>query len=127
MSCPFHQTPTGQNGTSATALQSTNPSEIPDGDPIPHPPESWFIGNLGEIDPAFAPSSFWRLADIYGPIYSLNLVNRKVVVVSNYDLINEICDDTNYEKTVVGAQETIRVFSKNGTCVSLCCSPRWTI
>ena len=85
--------------------------------PIPHPPESWIAGNLGDIDPAFTIKSFWRLADIYGPIYSLNLVNRQTIVLSNYELINEVCDDERFEKQVTGPLIVFRDLIKDGECV----------
>lgn len=58
--------------------------------------------------------SLWRLADVYGPIFTLNLVKRKIVVLSSHALINEVCDEKRFEKKVAGAQEAIRVFVKNG-------------
>ncbi|KAK0618291.1 cytochrome P450 [Bombardia bombarda] len=110
MSCPFHH--------SQPKVQHDIPAEDNydggEGEPIPHPPESWILGNLREIDPSFATSSFWRLAEIYGPIYSLNLVKRNVIVVSDYNLIKEVCDDTLYEKYVTGVQENVRLLTKNG-------------
>lgn len=129
MSCPFHTPSSNSSATTGphpphpvsapvpspapTTTEDPEP-EVGAGIPIPHPPEKLFLGNLGEIDPDFAVKSFWRLANIHGPIFKLNLVKRNVIVISNHELINEVCDDTHYEKYVTGVQETIRVFVKNG-------------
>jgi len=111
MSCPFN------HETAAQPQQETTPKtsvEVTEGEPIPQPPERWFIGNLGELDPNFTVSSLWKLADVYGPIYTLNLVKRKIVVISNWELINEVCDEKRFEKAVTGVQDAIRIFVKNG-------------
>lgn len=111
MSCPFHQ-PTAHKP--AEPADETPEPEVGEGLPIPHPPEKFLLHNFRDIDPNFIASSFWRLADIYGPIFSLHLGKRKLVVVSNHELINEVSDDRVYEKYVTGVQENIRVFVKNG-------------
>jgi cytochrome P450 / NADPH-cytochrome P450 reductase len=118
MSCPFHKTSTDDSkpaGHPASGGTIDGPGEA-----IPHPPESWLVGNLREIDPAFAASSIWRLSDVYGPIYSLNLINRQVIVLSSFDLINEVCDDERFEKIVTGVLETVRIFVKNGLFTAYC-------
>ncbi|KAK3372491.1 cytochrome P450 [Podospora didyma] len=127
MSCPFYHTFPSKPQQETPPPKVDNDAEVGEGEPIPHPPEKWFIGNLGEIDPSFHVSSFWRLADIYGPIFSLNLVSRKLVILSSYDLINEVCDDTRFEKFVSGPQETIRVFVKNGLFTAYSDEEEWGI
>ena len=84
--------------------------------PIPQPPPQLFIGNLSEIDPTNASSSFQRLADIYGEIYQLDLPGRKgkVVVVSSYDTINNVCDAERFEKPINATLEEVRALTGNG-------------
>ena len=123
-SCPF------SHEAAAQPQQETAPKtsvEVTEGEPIPHPPERWFIGNLGELDPDFAVSSIWKLADVYGPIYSLNLVTRRSIIVSNWELINEVCDDKRFEKAVTGVQDSLRVFIKNGLFTSYNDEDEWGI
>ncbi|KAK2610525.1 hypothetical protein N8I77_003948 [Diaporthe amygdali] len=108
MACPYKKEPN---------LKPDNvvePSLDGPGEPIPHPPEKWLIGNAGEIDPTFFVSSVWRLADIYGPIFSLKLFGRTVVVVSSHELIDEVCDEARFEKTTKGNLETLRVLVGGG-------------
>jgi len=84
--------------------------------PIPQPPPHLFIGNISEIDPTNAPSSFQRLADIYGEIYQLDLPGRKgkVVVISSYDTINDVCDAERFEKPINTTLEEIRALTGGG-------------
>ncbi|KAK0729220.1 cytochrome P450 [Apiosordaria backusii] len=132
MSCPFHvegaTTPPHSVHSESTPKPATPTlEEIGEGEPIPQPPEKWLLGNLGEINPEFSMGSLWRLADVYGPIYTLNLVKRKIVVLSSHALINEVCDEKRFEKKVAGAQEAIRVFVKNGLFTSYNEEEEWGI
>ncbi|KAK3986871.1 cytochrome P450 [Cladorrhinum sp. PSN332] len=129
MSCPFNheaaaQQQPDQHQQDATPKQSV---DLIEGAPIPQPPERWFLGNLGELDPVFAVGSLWKLADVYGPIYTLNLVKRKIIVISSWELINEACDEKRFEKVVKGVQETIRIFVKNGLFTSYNDEEEWGI
>ncbi|KAK0632364.1 cytochrome P450 [Immersiella caudata] len=125
MACPFHH----GAGKTHPPPSHDDPfdANVPEGLPIPHPPEKLFTKNLTEMDPNFAVSSFWRLAEIYGPIFSLNLVKRKIIVISDYELINEVCDDNLYEKLVTGVQENIRPLTKNGLFTSYSDEEEWGI
>ncbi|KAJ9134022.1 hypothetical protein NKR23_g10415 [Pleurostoma richardsiae] len=122
MSCPYHKEPADPKAPAVTEPTIDGP-----GEPIPQPPERLLTGNLGEIDPSFAVSSFWRLADIYGPIYRLNLLNREVIILSDYELINEVCDDSRFEKATKGVMETLRVFIKNGLFTAYSDEHEWYI
>jgi len=82
--------------------------------PIPQPPPKFLLGNLPDIDPTNTPASFWRLAEIYGPIFQLKLPGRKVIVCSSYELVNDLCDASRFEKPIGGALEQVRVLTKDG-------------
>lgn len=81
---------------------------------IPQPPMHWVIGNAAEMDPKFPASSIWRLADLYGPIFKLNIVGREFLVLSNFELINEVMDDDRFEKYVGGGLEQVRALAGDG-------------
>ena len=88
---------------------------MPDIVPIPQPPTHayGFLGNLPDVDPSFALKSLRHLSELYGPIYLLDLINRKFLVVSSYELAHEVCDDEHYEKTVSGPTRELRALSKD--------------
>jgi len=83
--------------------------------PIPQIPKQYLglLGNLPDIDPSFTAKSFWRFQELYGDIYEVDLINRKVVVLSNYELISDVLDDNRYEKVIAGALEHLRPFVKD--------------
>jgi cytochrome P450 / NADPH-cytochrome P450 reductase len=74
---------------------------VPVLEPIPRPPGRWFVGNLFDIDVSNPVASLMQLARQYGPIYQLSVVGRGTrVVVSGYDLVEELCDDARFDKTL---------------------------
>lgn len=66
------------------------------------------------MDPSFFAKSIWRLADLYGPIFQLDMINRKMVVISNYELCREVLNDDKYEKIVSGGLKEVRAVAKDG-------------
>jgi cytochrome P450 / NADPH-cytochrome P450 reductase len=95
--------------------------------PVPGPPGLPLLGNLNDIDPADSISSLGRLADTYGiqlppisprsvlltirrvgPIFKLNLGGEEKLFISTHELMNEVCDEKRFSKTVSGALEQIR-------------------
>lgn len=67
---------------------------------IPQPPEHLFgmLGNLPDIDRKRMTLSLLKLADIYGPIFKLNVLSQNVIVVSSQALTSEICDESRFGK-----------------------------
>jgi hypothetical protein len=109
MSCPLH------NGSSAAPASTNGEQAIQIAlEPIPQPPEYWFVGNLPEMDPAFPIRGMWRLMDIYGRIFKVNLLGFEVIAVSDYELINEVCDQDRFEKAIGNALEDTRALLKDG-------------
>lgn len=83
---------------------------------IPQPPVHLYgaLGNLPDIDPSFPTRSYWQLHALYGPIVQLNLLNRKMILVSNYEIAKEVMNDENYEKQITGGLEELRPLIKDG-------------
>lgn len=76
--------------------------------PIPQPPTHLFVGNLPDVDYAHLLLSYQKLAKQYGPIFALDMVRNRVVYCGSQALVNDICDDTKFEKTVSGALLQVR-------------------
>jgi cytochrome P450/NADPH-cytochrome P450 reductase len=68
-------------------------------EPIPQPPGYPVLGNLFDIRGADTPiQALMKLARQYGPIFRLRVGPRSLVVVSGFDLVDEICDDERFDK-----------------------------
>ncbi|TBU21312.1 bifunctional P-450:NADPH-P450 reductase [Dichomitus squalens] len=69
---------------------------------IPSPPALPLLGHITQIDKEVPLRSFELLADQYGDIYQLNLITRQSIIISSYDLMNEVSNDKRFSKAVVG-------------------------
>jgi hypothetical protein len=107
MSCPYK--PNSAPFTQQTDAFTENANE-----PIPQPSIHWFTKNIPDVNPNFPMESIWRLADIYGPIYKLDFVTNQVLVLSSHELINEVCDEDRFEKSIVGALKETRALLGDG-------------
>ncbi|KAI0770686.1 fatty acid hydroxylase [Fomes fomentarius] len=76
--------------------------------PIPSPPGLPFLGNITAIETEVPLRSLNLLAKQYGEIYQLNIVGNKLVMISSYDLLNEISDEKRFIKKVGGALLEVR-------------------
>lgn len=81
--------------------------------PIPQVPKHWFTGNLPDIDPSFLAKSLWRLTDLYGPIFRLDLGGADMIVISNYEFLKEVQQDDRFEKQISAALVEMRPLLKD--------------
>ncbi|KAK7718990.1 hypothetical protein SLS63_010313 [Diaporthe eres] len=73
---------------------------------IPQPPTVPVVGNLTSLDLDDPSRSFAQLASRYGPIYRLSVPGQDLIVVSNWKLVNEACDDSRFKKSIQGDLES---------------------
>ena len=92
---------------------------------IPQPAPKYFTRNLSDVEPSFLARSFWRLADIYGPIFKLDLGSRSIVIVSSQELVNEVCDQDRFDKLVAFGLVELRSFLGNGLFTAETSDPGW--
>lgn len=84
--------------------------------PIPEPDGERPIGGHAHLLDLDSPiESMGNLAQELGPIYKLKFAgDAELVVVSNQELIEELCDESRFDKMVSGALYKIRDFAKDG-------------
>ena len=66
------------------------------------------IGNLLDIDSAGPVEGFVRMAGEYGPIFKMHFPNGVRVFVSGPELVDEVCDDSRFDKMVGGGLGNLR-------------------
>ncbi|GAW00653.1 cytochrome p450 [Lentinula edodes] len=91
---------------------SSRDSEVSNTCAIPHPPGYPFPGNILSLD--VPTHGYHGLAQKYASIYQLNLLGRKVIFVSSYTLVNELSDDSRFQKSVGGALKETRNLIHDG-------------
>jgi cytochrome P450 / NADPH-cytochrome P450 reductase len=95
-------------------------------EPIPQPPGYPVLGNLFDVKGAETPiQALMKLARQYGPIFKLHAGPVKLIVVSGFDLVDEICDDRHYDKMLGKALLDRRVVAGDGLFTSWTHEPNW--
>ena len=97
---------------------------LPDSN-IPHPKEKLLIGNLLELSAGHHVQDLMKLAKEYGPIYQLNLPGRSMIIVSGYDLVKELSDETRFDKKIWTPLHNVRPFGGDGLFTSWTYEPNW--
>jgi cytochrome P450 / NADPH-cytochrome P450 reductase len=93
---------------------------------IPQPPVKPLLGNLLELSAATPVQDMIRLAREYGPVYRLTMRGRVVLVVSGYELVNELSDEKRFDKTLRGALGLVRRFAGDGLFTAKTQEPNWS-
>ena len=75
---------------------------------IPEPEGLPWVGHIRHVDPEVPLRSFTGLADQYGEIYRMRFFKRSLVFVSTQALVNEVCDEKRFQKSIDGALTQIR-------------------
>src|ERR671938_2006590 len=94
-------------------------------DPIPQPPGYPVIGNLLDLDREAPMQALMKLSRQYGPIFRLNLPIGHLVVVSGFDLVDELCDDERFDKFIGGQLRNLRAFLGDGLFTAWTQEPNW--
>lgn len=95
-------------------------------EPIPQPPGYPVLGNLFDLRGAETPiQALMKLARQHGPIFRLRVGPRKIVVVSGYDLVDEICDDERFDKMLGAGLVSARAIAGDGLFTSWTQEPNW--
>ncbi len=94
--------------------------------PIPQPPPSRIFGNLRDMDRELPIRGLMRLADQYGPIYRVARPDgRSSLIVSSYELVNEVCDERRFDKLVWQPLLNVRPFTGDGLFTARTDEPNW--
>jgi cytochrome P450/NADPH-cytochrome P450 reductase len=92
---------------------------------IPTPPGKPVLGNMLTVDSDAPLQSLMRLTREHGPIFQLNMMGTPLVVVSGASLVEEICDESRFDKAVRGSLRRIRAAAGDGLFTSDTREPNW--
>ena len=106
--------------TTHTDAASGPLEEIPGPRPLP------LLGNAFDIDRADPLGGFVRMAQEYGPLFKIATPGGMRLFVSGPDLVDEVCDDTRFDKKVAGGLANLRAGAAgNGLFTSDTDDPLW--
>jgi len=76
--------------------------------PIPQPPGVPVLGNIFDVNPSNTWASLKVLAEKYGEIFQIKVLNHTIVFVASAALADEVCDEKRFRKYVGGPIVEIR-------------------
>jgi len=94
--------------------------------PIPHPPKQPVVGNMLSLDPTAPVQHLARMTKELGPIFWLDMMGAPLVIVSGYDLVNELSDEKRFDKAVRGALRRVRSVGGDGLFTADTREPNWS-
>lgn len=93
---------------------------------IPGPQPKPIIGTLHSIDTEHPLQSNWKLAQQYGELFAQQFPgNRRVLFASSRRLVDELCDETRFDKRVHASLDNIRSFAGDGLFTARTEEPNW--
>ncbi len=93
---------------------------------IPEPPETFLLGHLLTLSATNPIQDMIKMARELGPIYRLEIRGRVVIVVSGFELVNELSDEKRFDKAVRGALKIVRGFGGDGLFTAKTQEPNWS-
>jgi cytochrome P450 / NADPH-cytochrome P450 reductase len=103
----------------------TEPREPRAERPIPHPAGKPIIGNLMDLGSESQVQDLMKLAAEFGEIFALQIAGRRTVVVSGFELVDELCDESRFDKRVWAPLKNLRAFAGDGLFTAHTFEPNW--
>ena len=94
-------------------------------EPIPQPPGHPIIGNLLDLRGEVPILNLMKLAEIYGPIFRLRIGGRSILVLSSFELVNEVCDNDRFDKFLGPGLMQARTIAGDGLFTAWTQEPNW--
>lgn len=93
---------------------------------IPEPPETFLLGHLLTLSADNTVQDLIRLARELGPIFRLEIRGRVGIIVSGFELVDELSDEKRFDKAVRGALKIVRGFGGDGLFTAKTSEPNWS-
>src|SRR5215204_4682002 len=95
-------------------------------EPIPQPPGYPVLGNIFDLIGEETPiQALIKLARQYGPIFRLRMPQGSNIVLSGFDLVDEVCDEKHFDKFLGQGLRNARVVAGDGLFTSWTQEPNW--
>ncbi|MGZ3174024.1 MAG: cytochrome P450, partial [Croceibacterium sp.] len=93
--------------------------------PIPQPPPYPVIGNLLDVRGEVPILNLIKLAETYGPIFRLRLAGPWMVVLSSFELVDQVCDNEHFDKFLGPGIMSARAVAGDGLFTAWTDEPNW--
>jgi cytochrome P450/NADPH-cytochrome P450 reductase len=92
---------------------------------IPQPKEKFLVGNLLDLNAQTPVQDLMRLAREYGPIFRLSFPGRSQIIVSGFDLVDELCNEKRFDKKVWAPLQNLRPVAGDALFTAHTREPNW--
>jgi cytochrome P450/NADPH-cytochrome P450 reductase len=94
--------------------------------PLPRPAHKPLIGNLLDLDLKNPVQSLISLAREMGPIFEMDMMGKPFTVVWGYSLVDELCNERRFDKSVRGALRKVREIAGDALFTAYTSEPNWS-
>ena len=108
-----------------TSLTGSASTDAPQLERIPMPDKAPLLGNVLSVDKDKPLQSLMDLTRKLGPIIRMDMMGTPLVVVSGHDLVDELCDESRFDKAVRGALRRVRAIGGDGLFTGDTQEPNW--
>ncbi len=95
-------------------------------DPIPKPDGLPILGNILSVDSDTPLQSLMEHCKQQGPLFWLDMMGTPIMIASGPEIVNELCDETRFDKTVRGPLKRVRAVGGNGLFTGDTIDPEWS-
>lgn len=93
---------------------------------IPMPDKMPLVGNMLSVDKDQPLQSLMQMTRELGPIMRMDMMGTPLVVASGHDLVEELCDETRFDKAVRGSLRRVRAIGGDGLFTGDTQEPNWS-
>ena len=94
--------------------------------PIPQPKPKPIIGNALDVSNTTPIADLVALAAELGPIFQIDVMGKAFNVVSSFELVDELCDEKRFDKSVRGPLHKVREIAGDGLFTAYTTEPNWS-
>ena len=93
---------------------------------VPHPKQRPIVGNMLDLSTTSPIQDIVAIAREMGPIFELDMMGKPFTVVWGQPLVNELCDERRFDKSVRGALRKVRDLAGDGLFTAYTSEPNWS-
>lgn len=96
------------------------------GMPLPRPPQKPLVGNMLDMSPTTPVQDLISIAREMGPIFEMDMMGKPFTVVSGFSLVDELCNERRFDKSVRGALRKVREIAGDALFTAYTSEPNWS-
>ena len=92
---------------------------------IPTPPKAPVVGNMLSLNLDAPLQNLMEMTRDLGPIFKLDMMGKPLIIASGFEIVDELCDESRFDKAVRGALRKVRGIAGDGLFTGETQEPNW--